>query len=62
MKMKLGMIFFLLALSIGCGPQQTILPTTELTEQQKKEIQLEDQRIADEESQGSIGKKPKKKS
>jgi predicted small lipoprotein YifL len=38
----------------GCGGSGEIqLPTTELTEEQKKQIREEDAKIADEESQGA---------
>ncbi len=45
---------------VGCGSQKTVVPTTAFTEEQIKAIQAEDQKIEDEESQGS-NKKPKRK-
>jgi aconitase A len=44
----------------GCGSNETILPTTPLTAEQIKAVQMEDSKIADEESQGSINKVKKK--
>lgn len=57
MRIAIALLLLFVSMSVGCGPQQTILPTTELTEEQKKAIQAEDARIADEESQGSVNKK-----
>jgi len=49
--------FFLFALMMlnvfGCGEPKTIIPTTELTEEQKKAIQAEDAKVAAEESHGA---------
>lgn len=55
MRLFLTLSFVLLALVFtGCGGSGEIqLPTTELTEEQKKQIREEDARIADEESQGA---------
>lgn len=50
--------FGLLALT-GCGDNSGA--TGPMTDEQKKAVQLEDQKIADEESQGSINKKKAKK-
>lgn len=55
MRLFVCLSFVLLALVFtGCGGSGEIqLPTTELTEEQKKQIREEDARIADEESQGA---------
>lgn len=45
---------------IGCGAK-TVINTTPLTEEQKKQIAEDDKNIADEESQGSVGKAKKGK-
>jgi uncharacterized protein YcfL len=51
----------LLALT-GCGSDEKVkMNTTPLTDEQKKAIAAEDAKIADEESQGSVGKKKGKK-
>lgn len=50
---KLGSAFLVAALIllVGCGGSgETILPTTELTEEQKAAVMAEDAAIADEES------------
>lgn len=43
----------------GCGAKTTI-NTEPLTEEQKRQIAIDDKNIADEESQGSAGKSAKK--
>ena len=43
---------------VGCGgSNEAIIPTTELTDEQKAAIKVEDDSVADEESQGSNKKK-----
>jgi hypothetical protein len=42
---------------LGCGDSKTVIPTAEFTEEQKKAIQAEDAKIADEESHGANKKK-----
>jgi hypothetical protein len=37
----------------GCGEEKTVIPTAEFTEEQKKAIKAEDEKIADEESHGA---------
>jgi len=47
---------------VGCGgSNEAIIPKDALTEEQKAAIKADDQRIADEESQGSNKSKSKKK-
>jgi hypothetical protein len=41
---------------LGCGEPKAVIPTTEFTEEQKKAIQAEDAKIADEESHGKSKK------
>ena len=44
-------------MTLGCGGSNApILPTGELTEEQKAKIRAEDKAIENEESQGSAGK------
>jgi len=46
--------FALLAIGFsGCSDNQTVIPTTPITEAQKKAIEAEDKKIADEESHGA---------
>jgi hypothetical protein len=47
-------------LILGCGDNAGINKTP-LTDEQKKQIAVEDQRTAEEESQGSVNKKKAKK-
>ncbi len=57
----IGFTLISLSISFGCGgSSQAILPTGELTEEQKAAVKAEDDRVNDEESQGSFGKKKKK--
>jgi len=43
----------LVSLSLfGCGSNKAVIPTTEFTEEQKKAIKAEDEKIANEESHG----------
>lgn len=44
----------------GCGSAETVIPTTELTAEQKEAVKREDSAVADEESQGKL-QKPKVK-
>ena len=55
MRLFVSLSIVLLAFAFtGCGGSGEIkLPTTELTEEQKKQIREEDAKIADEESQGA---------
>ncbi len=47
----------LCCMTLGCGGSNApILPTGELTEEQKAKIRAEDKAIENEESQGSAGK------
>ncbi len=58
MKIRTAVLMVLcLSSYLGCGQPKTILPTGELTEEQKAAIKADDARVADEESQGSIHKK-----
>ena len=38
---------------LGCSDNKTVIPTAEFTEEQKKAIQAEDAKVADEESHGA---------
>jgi hypothetical protein len=38
---------------LGCGEPKAVIPTTDLTEEQKAAIKAQDQKIADEESHGA---------
>lgn len=52
------LLFSLVCNVAGCGgSDKAIIPTTELTEEQKAAIKAEDDAVADEESQGSNNKK-----
>lgn len=54
--MSLARIAFVGALTVaslvGCGDSPTVIPTTELTQEQKQAIKAEDAKVADEESHG----------
>ncbi len=52
---RLRFTFLLLTLPClpGCGGQKTVLPSTDLTEEQKAAIKAEDAKVADEESHGA---------
>lgn len=51
-------LFALVFNVVGCGgSNEAIIPTTELTEEQKAAVKAEDDAVADEESQGSNKKK-----
>lgn len=57
-------IFLLLVMicMIGCdGSNASLVPTGQLTEEQKAAIKADDERVNDEESQGSFGKRQKNK-
>jgi hypothetical protein len=45
---------------LGCGDEQTVIPTAEFTEAEKQAIQAEDAKIAELESHGTVNKKKKK--
>lgn len=47
--------------AMGCGPKETVLPTTPFTPEQIEKIQAEDRQVENEESQGSANKPKKKK-
>jgi hypothetical protein len=47
------------ALLLGCGRAASVIPTTELTAEQKAAIRVEDEKIAMEESQGSVNRTKK---
>lgn len=52
--LRFGLFTSLLTLGLlGCGDAKTVIPTAEFTEEQKKAIQAEDAKIADEESHGA---------
>jgi hypothetical protein len=42
---------------IGCGDSKTVIPNAPFTDEQKKAIQAEDAKIADEESHGQNKRK-----
>ena len=50
----------LVAWVIGCGSDKTVIPTKELTDEQKKAVKAEDAKVADEEG-GNNGKNRKGK-
>ena len=51
---RLAFLACLLAVSaLGCGDSKAVIPTTELTEEQKQAIKAADEKIADEESHGA---------
>lgn len=58
-KFRSIILAYLFLASVGCG-SKTVINTTPLTEEQKKQIMEDDKRVADEESQGSVGKASKK--
>ena len=58
-KMLMIMVLAQAMLTVGCGAKTTI-NTAPLTEEQKRQIAIDDKNIADEESQGSAGKASKK--
>jgi hypothetical protein len=39
--------------ALGCADEQAVIPTTELTQEQKDAIKAEDAKVADEESHGA---------
>lgn len=55
MLLRAALIAILLSLPalLGCGESKTVIPTGEFTEEQKKAIQAEDAKVADEESHGA---------
>jgi hypothetical protein len=59
--MSLARTVFLAALAVtsfsGCGEEPAVIPTTQLTEEQKAAVQAEDAKVADEESHGKNKKK-----
>jgi hypothetical protein len=59
MKKFIALFLFALVFNVvGCGgSSEAIIPTNELTEEQKAAIKAEDDAVADEESQGSNKKK-----
>lgn len=59
-KRKLQILAIGLPLLLGCSQSnQAILPSGQLTEEQKAAIKADDDRVNQEESQGSFGKKKK---
>ena len=50
---RLAFVACFLALSAGCEDTKAVIPTTELTEEQKAAIKAEDAKVADEESHGA---------
>jgi len=55
-------MFFLLAAIVGCGSNETIMPSGDLTDEQKAAYSKEMQSVEDQESGGNnkvIGKKKK---
>ena len=57
---QLAIVFILLAANLlGCG-DKAVIPNAPFTEEQKKAIQAEDAKIADEESHGMNSKAKKK--
>ncbi len=61
-KIVVGLALVLVSTFVGCGDSNTItLPTDKLTAEQEAQVKMEDQRVEDEESQGQLKKKAKKK-
>ncbi|MBU6173863.1 MAG: hypothetical protein KGQ60_08670 [Planctomycetes bacterium] len=59
---RILLVAFMTISIVGCGgSNEAIIPKDALTEEQKAAIKADDQRIADEESQGSNKSKSKKK-
>jgi hypothetical protein len=52
---------FVFSFVSGCGSSETVIPTTELTAEQKEAVKREDAAVADEESQGKLPKHKAKK-
>lgn len=52
MKIRFLSLVFASSLAVGCGSQDTVIPTDRLTDAQKAAIVAEDKAVADEESQG----------
>jgi len=51
---RMAMLAALVASTLlGCGEPKTVIPTTELTEEQKEAIKAQDAKIAEEESHGA---------
>ncbi len=55
MKLRSALLAICLAMPylVGCGEEKTVIPTAEFTDEQKKAIQAEDSKVADEESHGA---------
>ena len=51
--LRLSTFGILLLNLLGCGEPKTVIPTTELTEEQKAAIKAEDAKVAAEESHGA---------
>ena len=51
--LRLAFLSMILLCVLGCGEPKTILPTTDLTEEQKAAIKAEDAKVAEEESHGA---------
>ena len=59
-KISIGVMLVLISLFAGCdGGNKVTLPTDKLTAEQEAKVKIEDQNVADEESQGK--NKAKKK-
>lgn len=50
---RVTFLLFTLLCLLGCSEQKTVLPSTELTEEQKAAIRAEDAKVAEEESHGA---------
>ena len=54
MPFRVLLAFALIVLGfLGCSDDKAVIPTTPLTEEQKKAIEAEDKKVADEESHGA---------
>lgn len=61
-KLQLFALLILTTTLAGCGGSgETIIPSDKLTPEQEAAVALEDEAVEDEESQGQIRPKPKKK-
>jgi len=50
---RLALLLLTLFCLLGCGEPKTVLPSTDLTEEQKAAIKAEDAKVAEEESHGA---------
>jgi len=52
--LRMTLLVVVVAASLaGCGDSKAVIPTTDLTEEQKQAIKAEDDKVAEEESHGA---------